>query len=163
MWGCLQLQHLYRERHADNWSKIIKEGHPYRLVFSASHCRGAVFRDGATYITEALSKKLDTIFDDIPGFHYGRLDIKFRDLDSLMQGESFAIIEINGASSESIHIWDRNAGLPSAIKTLLVQYRTLFRIGEVNRQLGFQPPGIRALWVAWRYESNLLKKYPATD
>jgi len=158
-----KLQHLYQERHADSWSMIIDEGHPYRLVFSASHCRGAVFRDGAAYITGNLSKKLDKIFDDIPGFHYGRLDIKFRDLDSLMQGESFAIIEINGASSESIHIWDCNAGLPSAIKTLLVQYRTLFRIGEANRRLGFRPPGLRPLWDAWRYESNLVKKYPKND
>ena len=158
-----QLQHLYRDRHSDSWSTVISEGDPYRLIFAASHSRGAVFRDGASYITKELSQKLDKIFDDIPGFHYGRLDIKFRDLDSLMQGESFAIIEINGASSESIHIWDRNAGLRTAIKTLLVQYKTLFSLGEANRKLGFQPPGLRALWDAWRYESKLVKNYPSND
>ena len=158
-----QLQHLYKERHAESWSTVISEGDPYRLVFSASHSRGAVFRDGESYITDELSNTLDKIFDDIPGFHYGRLDIKFRDLESLMQGESFAIVEINGASSESIHIWDRNAGLGSAIKTLLIQYRTLFSFGESNRKLGFQPPGLRALWDAWRYESKLVKNYPTHD
>ncbi|MBL4820337.1 MAG: D-alanine--D-alanine ligase [Gammaproteobacteria bacterium] len=158
-----ELQHLYKERHAASWSTVIPQGRPYRLVFSASHCRGAVFRDGGTYITDELSQKLDRIFDDIPGFHYGRLDIKFRDIESLMRGEAFAIIEINGASSESIHIWDRDTGLADAIKTLLAQYRTLFSLGDANRRLGFHPPGLRALWDAWRYEIKLVKSYPGSD
>ena len=158
-----QLQHLYQDRHAHNWDRVIDADQPYRLVFSASHCRGAVFRDGNDYITDKLSKTLDTIFDDIPGFHYGRLDIKFRDLDSLMNGKEFTIIEINGASSESIHIWDRDTGLGDAVKTLLQQYQTLFTLGHANRQRGHQPPGLRALWDAWRHESRLVKQYPVND
>jgi hypothetical protein len=158
-----RLAHLYRQRHEESWDSVLAQGQPYRLVFSASHCRGAVFRDGRQYITDALSKTLDVIFDDIPGFHYGRLDIKFRDLESLQSGENFAIIEINGASSEAIHIWDRNSSLAEAMTTLLGQYRTLFRLGHANRRLGHQPPGLRALWDAWRCESRLVKQYPAND
>ena len=157
------LQHLYQQRHAHNWEKVIEADQPYRLIFSASHCRGAVFRDGSAYITEKLSKTLDGIFDDIPGFHYGRLDIKFRSLDSLMSGEEFSIIEINGASSESIHIWDRNTEFGEAVKTLLRQYQTLFTLGHANRQRGHSPPGLRALWDAWRHESRLVKQYPVND
>ncbi|MBT8145835.1 MAG: D-alanine--D-alanine ligase [Gammaproteobacteria bacterium] len=158
-----QLQHLYQARHAHNWDKVIEVDQPYRLIFAASHSRGAVFRNGNDYITEKLSKTLDTIFDDIPGFHYGRLDIKFRDLDSLMNGEGFSIIEINGASSESIHIWDRHTDFSAAVKTLLQQYQTLFTLGHANRQRGHRPPGLRALWDAWRHESKLVKQYPGND
>ncbi len=158
-----RLQHLYRGRHESHWDKVIRQGQPYRLVFSASHCRGAVFRDGRHYVTDQLSKTLDRIFDDIPGFHYGRLDIKFQDLQSLRMGRNFAIIEINGASSEAIHIWDRNTGLKEAVTTLLTQYRTLFRLGHANRCLGHRPPGLRALWNAWRHESRLVNQYPAND
>lgn len=158
-----QLLHLYRDRHAHNWDTVIEADQPYRLVFSASHCRGAVFRDGNRYITDKLSKTLDIIFDDIPGFHYGRLDIKFRDLESLMNGEAFSIIEINGASSESIHIWDRNTGFGEAVNTLMRQYRTLFTLGHANRLRGHRPPGLKALWDAWRLESRLVKRYPAND
>ena len=61
--------------------------------------------------------------------HYGRLDVKFRGLDSLRAGSDFEIIEINVANSVSIHIWDRNASLREAARALLQQYLTLFKLG----------------------------------
>lgn len=158
-----QLQHLYADRHDAEWEKVIPRDKPYRLVFSASHCRGAVFRDGNHYIDKRLLQSLDRIFDDIPGYHYGRLDIKFRDPESLRAGRDFEIIEINGASSESIHIWDRDASLGAAIKTLLQQYSTLFKLGAANRKLGHKTPGLMALIKAWQYESQLVKQYPDND
>lgn len=158
-----ELLHLYAERHAHVWDTVLANKEPYRLVFSASHCRGAVFRDAKEMINTKLSQSLDKIFADIPGFHYGRLDVKFKDPESLQAGTDFEIIEINGASSESINIWDRNAKFGEAIKTLLQQYGTLFTLGEKNRQLGHKPPGIMALLKAWRLEKNLVKQYPKND
>ena len=157
------LLHLYRARHAARWNDVIPEGELYRLVFSASHCRGAVFRDAAELIDPKLSQSLDKIFEDIPGFYYGRLDVKFKNVESLSAGEDFNIIEINGASSESINIWDRNAGLFTAIRTLLQQYRTLFTLGDINRKRGNKPPGFMAAYRAWRFENNLVKQYPQND
>ncbi|MDM3871612.1 D-alanine--D-alanine ligase [Porticoccus sp. W117] len=158
-----QLQHLYEERHREMLDKVIAAGEPYRLVFSASHCRGAVFRDGSEYITDTLRQKLDDILGGLPEFYYGRLDIKFRDTDSLTRGEDLEIVEINGASSESLHIWDSGAKLRDAWKALLFQYSSLFRIGAKNRQRGFPAPGILALWKAWQHERALVKHYPETD
>jgi hypothetical protein len=158
-----ELQHLYGERHKANWELLIPAGEPYRLVFSASHSRGAVFRDAADLISEELLAALDQIFADIPGYHYGRLDIKFKDIESLRSGRDFHIIEINGASSESINIWDRNASLSQALRTLLQQYHTLFKLGSANRALGHEPPGLKALFSAWRFESQLVKQYPDND
>ena len=157
------LLHLYRLRHAQRWEEVIGEGEPFRLVFSASHCRGAVFRDAADLIDLKLSQSLDRIFADIPGFYYGRLDVKFKDVESLSSGVDFNIIEINGASSESINIWDRNAGLFTAVRTLLQQYHTLFKLGNVSRSRGSKPPGLLALYRAWRFENNLVKRYPQND
>jgi len=158
-----KLQHLYQQRHAGRWLEVLPAGQPYRLVFSASHCRGAVFRDGGQYIDGRLTAVLDQLFSDIPGFYYGRLDMKFRDLENLMAGRDFDIIEINGASSESINIWDRRAGLGAAVSTLLQQYRTLFKLGDANRKRGHKTPGIKALWRAWRLEKKLSKSYPPND
>jgi len=159
----VDLMHLYRQRHTSNWDRIIPQGEPYRLIFAASHSRGAIFRDGAQYISDSMVDRLDEIFEDIPGFYYGRLDIKFRDIESLGKGEDFSIVEINGASSESIHIWDRRTRLLDAIGTLLKQYKTLFEIGSRNRALGHKTPKVRELWQAWRYEANLVKMYPEND
>lgn len=157
------LEHLYRDRHADRWDDVIAEGEPLRLVFAASHSRGAIFRDAAELIDQRLSQSLDRIFADIPGFYYGRLDVKFRNVESLSAGVDFDIIEINGASAESIHIWDRNAGLGTAVRTLLQQYHTLFKLGAISRKRGARPPGLMALYRAWRYENNLVKHYPQND
>ena len=157
------LARLYQARNAGHWNQVIPEGRPHRLVFSASHCRGAVFRDGGHLITPELTAALDEIFDDIPGFYYGRLDVKFRDVESLRAGRELQIVEINGASSESIHIWDRQTGLLDAVRTLLQQYRTLFTLGLANRKRGSRPPGLWPLYQAWRNELQLVKRYPAND
>jgi len=158
-----ELLHLYETRHSARWNDVIPRGEPYRLVFSASHCRGAVFRDAEELIDQGLSEALDKIFSDIPGFYYGRLDVKFKNMKNLSAGGDFDIIEINGASSESINIWDRNAGLSKAVRTLLQQYHTLFKLGHVSRKRGNKPPGLMALYRAWRFENNLVKQYPQND
>ncbi|MEQ8955627.1 MAG: D-alanine--D-alanine ligase [Gammaproteobacteria bacterium] len=158
-----ELLHLYFERHGDRWDEVIAAGEPYRLVFSASHCRGAVFRDASHLITAELREVLDHIFDDIEAYYYGRLDIKFKDIASLQAGRDFAIIEINGASSESINIWDRNMTIGAAMNTLLQQYHTLFKLGSANRKRGHRTPGLGALYQAWRYERQLVRQYPKND
>ena len=135
----------------------------YRLVFAATHSRGAVFRDKAALISEELLAVRDQIFVDIPGYYYGRLDIKFKDIESLRSGRDFHIIEINGASSESINIWDCNASLGQALRTLLQQYHTLFKLSFANRALGHEPPSPKALLSEWRFESQLVKQYPEND
>ena len=76
----------------------------------------------------------------LPEFYYDRLDITFRDLESLQQGRGLEIIEINAASSEFLHIWDCNTSLKQAISALLMQYRLLFRFGNLNRQRSGDKP-----------------------
>jgi hypothetical protein len=157
------LKHLYAGRHRDSLDKVIPAGTPYRLIFSASHCKGAIFRNGEKYITAALNEKVNALMQDIPEFYYGRLDIKFRNLVTLQQGDDFEIIEINAASSESLHIWDRNTSLKQAVGALLGQYRQLFRLGAMNRKRGYSPPGLLALLKGWQLERNLSRAYPSTD
>lgn len=158
-----QVSHLYFARLQDQLDTVIERGQSFRLLFSASHCRGAVFRDASEHVTEALICRLDEILGHLPEFHYGRLDVKYRCLDSLRRGENLEILEINGASSESLHIWDRRARLSDAIKTLLSQYRHLFAIGVINRKKGYAPPSVTSFWRAWRLEKQLTRQYPPND
>jgi hypothetical protein len=154
---------LYRDRNAADWSRVLAEGERHRLLFSASHCRGAVFSDAREHITPELVSAVNEIMADLPEFYYGRMDVKFSDLDNLKCGKNLQIIEINGASSESIHIWDKNARLVDAIKTLLWQYRTLFHLGAHQRNTGLNPPGLKVLIKSWLRERELTRHYPATD
>ncbi len=158
-----ELQHLYAERHAANLGEVIGRGNVYRLVFSISHCRGAIFRDGGHLITAELTERIDRLMSQIPEFYYGRLDVKFSNIDGLGQGKDIEILEINSASSESLHIWDRRTRLTTAFKTLLWQYRTLFELGALNRNRGYKPPKISEVLKRWRDEKRLAKYYPLTD
>ncbi|MGH1376831.1 MAG: D-alanine--D-alanine ligase [Alphaproteobacteria bacterium] len=158
-----QLQHLYYERHKASWDNTPEKGEVVRLVFSASHSKGAIFRDARTYITPELTRAIVDIMDDLPNFYYGRLDVKYADLSSLQQGKTLEIIEINAASSESTHIWDRNAKFIDAVNTLLWQYKTLFRIGAHHRSQGYNPPSIIKFFRHWMKERELSKYYPHTD
>lgn len=157
------LKSVYYQRLKQDWDKVIEKNESVRLVFSASHCRGAIFKDAREHITPELTEKINKIMQGLPEFHYGRLDVKFSSLDNLKQGGDIEIVEINGASSESIHIWDSRTSLKEAISTLLWQYRKLFVIGEKNRQRGFIPSSIAKFYKHWQKERALAKHYPLTD
>jgi hypothetical protein len=154
---------IYFKRHTDSLNCIIPQGKAFRLAFAGSHSKGSIFRNGNHYITESLREKFDDITADIPDFYYGRFDIRFENIDKLMQGKSFSILEINGASSEATHIWDRQTSIKEVYKTLFYQYRTLFKIGYKNHQLGHKTPSLLQLLQAWKLESRLVKQYPETD
>lgn len=154
---------LYKTRNQAKWHTVLPKGERHSLLFSASHCRGAVFIDGRQHITPELDHAINLIMQDLPEFHYGRMDVKYKDLASLTTGQHLEIVEINGASSESIHIWDKNTRLLDAFKTLIWQYNTLFKIGNEVRNMGGKPPSINALIKAWRYEKHLSSSYPEND
>lgn len=157
------LRHQYYERHKNNWDSVPQKGEKVQLVFSASHSKGSIFRDACRYITPELKQSVVNIMDDLPNFYYGRLDVKYADLESLQKGETLEIVEINAASSESTHIWDRNTKFYDALKTLLWQYRTLFSLGAFHRKNGRTAPSIKTFLKHWRIERELGKCYPYTD
>ncbi|WP_159651112.1 D-alanine--D-alanine ligase [Vibrio atypicus] len=158
-----KLQHLYLPRHIDQLDAVIPAQDEFQLAFAGSHSRGAIFRDGNQFITQQLEQKLDEVLGEFSGFHYGRLDIKFRDIQSLMTGEHFDILEINGASSEAAHIWDSDTPLSHIFSTLLKQYRLLYQIGAKHKKQGHNSPTLGSLLSAWREEKLLTQQYPMTD
>ncbi|MRI31725.1 D-alanine--D-alanine ligase [Endozoicomonas sp. OPT23] len=157
------LSELYLKRHSHRLNEVIPENQPFRLAFAGSHSRGCIFRDGCEFITEAMEKSFDKVADGLPEFYYGRIDIRFRDIDSLMNGENYHILEINGASSEAGHIWDCRSSLKEVYRVLFYQYRTLFRLGFLNRRRGFRSPSLFSLLASWKKERELVRHYPDTE
>jgi hypothetical protein len=142
---------------------VLPMGLAKKLVFSGSHSKGAIFKNGNEWITEAMRARFDAIADGIEGFHFGRFDVRFTDFEAFRAGRDFAIIEINGAGAESTHIWDSSTTLFEAWSALFQQFRLLFRIGAMNRKLGFKPEGWRAFVRRWQHERQLRDCYPSTE
>ena len=158
-----RLSHLYTTRHRQSLDKILPKGKPFRLLFEGSHSCGSIFKDGRQYITPELTHALDNVCDGMPGYCYGRIDVRFKNIESLMAGKHFIIQEINGASSEAAHIWDGKSTLKELYRVLFYQYSTLFKLGAANRQRGFKTPGLIKLFKAWRREKKLVGFYPKAE
>lgn len=157
-----KVPHLYLDRFAGELDTILPIGLAKRLVFSGSHSKGAIFRNGNALITEAMRTRFDAIADGIEGFHFGRFDVRFADFEAFQRGEDFAIIEYNGAGAEVTHIWDSRTTLLSAWAALCGQFTLLFRIGATNRRFGHRPESWRCFFARWRREKNLVSRYPVT-
>jgi len=158
-----RLPHLYLRRHAARLEEIPASGEAVRLAFAGSHSRGAIFRNGNALVTPAMEARFDAIAQRLPEFYFGRFDIRFADFAAVQAGETFTIVEANGAGAESTHIWDRRTTLVQAWGDLMRQYRLLFQIGRANRDRGFKPLSLREFRRWHRREKELTPLYPATD
>ncbi len=154
---------VFFRRHADRLDHVVERGTKVQLAFAGNHCQGSLFRNGNAHITPAMTAAFDEVLKDVEGFHFGRLDVRFQALESLQRGEAFEIIEINGAASESTHIWDPDTNFSDAYRALFLQYRLLFEIGAHMRRKGFRAPGVGALLKAWIQDRRLARQYPLTD
>jgi hypothetical protein len=155
--------HLYLRRHASRLHWVPARGERVRLVFAGNHCKGAAFRDGRDLITPALTERVDWLAGTIPGFYFGRFDVRFASLAELRAGRGFTAIEFNGGGSEAIHIWDPDMALSQAYRDLFRQVRLLFEIGAWHRSRGHVPDTVGALARSWIKERLLKGSYTITQ
>ncbi len=135
------IQDVYLKRHRAELDRVLEHGERFLLVFAGNHKQGAIFRNGCDRLTPALLDRFDAISKAIPGFFFGRYDVRYACPDAFARGEGFRIIEINGAGAEATHIWDARTTLREAYRTLFEQFRILFKIGDANRRAGTKPIG----------------------
>ena len=157
-----QLTRIYFPRHQHRLDWIPPKDEKVPLVFAGNHSKGAIFKDGNQLISPALVDTFDRISKKIPSFSFGRFDIRYASFEQLEKGLDFKIVEINGASAESTHIWDANYSLLQAWKDLFNQFRLLFIIGEHNMKCGVHPQALRDFLKAYLREKKLSAIYPGT-
>jgi membrane protein DedA with SNARE-associated domain len=121
---------------------VLAPGERLPLAIAGNHCQGTMFRDGAHLITAALEQAVDEIARQFDGFFFGRFDVRYGDVDEFRAGRGFAIVELNGVTSESTNLYDPNWSLLRAYGVLFRQWRLLFAIGEQNRRRGHRPSSI---------------------
>lgn len=112
---------------------ILPKDESLKTLVCASHAQGAIFDDAKEHITQNLIDKMDEICN-VNGFYFGRLDVRAKSLDALKQGD-FRIIEINGATSEFIHIYDKAYSFKEGLSELKKQWDLLFKISNENRNI----------------------------
>ena len=138
-------------------------GQVVRLSTIGSTRVGGLYRDGGALVTPALAAAIDAIARDMPEFHFGRFDVRFRSAAELSAGAGFTIMEVNGAGSEAIQAWDPDTGLVDGFRMIFAKQRLVFAIGAANRRRGFRPIGPLALVrLNWR-QNGLIDRYPSSN
>jgi hypothetical protein len=118
------------------WNNIIDKGAIKLLVPYGNHARGAKFIDQSAWADEALTDMIDKLCVQIPGFYFGRLDIRYDNLEDLKNGKNFSIIELNGAGSEPTHIYDPAHSIWFAWKEIIRHHHILLQISAANKKAG---------------------------
>lgn len=102
-----------------------------------NHAKGTRFINSSDRIDERIIATFDQISQEIPGFYYGRFDLKCQSFEDLYTGENLQIIEINGICSEPTHIYDAKKGTYwSALRDIAAQWRVIYQIATANHKLG---------------------------
>jgi hypothetical protein len=133
-------------RHAADAERVLAKGERLSLTMSGNHCQGTLFRDGSHLIAPALEAAFDALAKRFDGFFVGRFDVRYSDPAEFRAGRGFAIVELNGVTSESTNLYDPSWPLWGAYRTLFRQWALLFRIGAANRARGHQPVTVRELF-----------------
>ena len=154
---------VYRRRFQAQWDRVLAAGEPLRLVEAGNHAQGCVFKDGAFLYSRQLEERVDQISRQVPGFYFGRYDVRYESESLLKAGQKFQIVELNGASAEATNIYDPDHSLLDAYKILHRQWEIVFAIGAANRKKGAKTDSLWRLWKAWRRCRNLSKRHLPAD
>ncbi|PZR28801.1 MAG: hypothetical protein DI535_05065 [Citrobacter freundii] len=127
----LQLPNLQRI-HGSYLQTVPTAGCSITLSPYGNHARGAKFIDLHTHITDQLTETIDRLCRQIPGFYYGRMDIKFNSWEDLAAGKNFSIIELNGAGSEPTHIYDPSHSVFFAWREICRHWKLMQQISRRN-------------------------------
>ncbi|MCG6153072.1 DedA family protein [Leptospira bandrabouensis] len=128
------LTHVNHNKHQLN--RILSLGESISIGSIGNHIQGCMFQDGNHWRTSQLEKKIIQIGDSIPGFYFGRFDIRFSEPEKFKEGKDFKIIELNGATSESTNLYDPKFSIYKSYSILFGQWKILFQIGYENYKTG---------------------------
>nr|WP_206370810.1 hypothetical protein [Solimonas marina] len=132
---------LLWQRFATRLHETPPRGERFALVEIGAHCRGSLFLDASALATPALTAAVTRIFEAIPGFHFGRLDLRCPSQEALQAGQGLRILEVNGVTAEAAHIYHPGTPLLRGYRSMFRQWRIAFEIGAKNAARGAHVTG----------------------
>lgn len=115
---------------------VLARGEEKELEAIGNHCRGTAFLNGNHLINDRLNDVFDKISKSIPGFYFGRYDLRCSSIDALYQGNGIKIMELNGAGSEPGHIYHPGTSILTAYRDIFHHLKVLLKISRENHRLG---------------------------
>lgn len=129
----LQVKTL-QQTFGEKLNHVLNKDEKYLMVPYGNHCRGAKFLDVTDMVDAELTDSIDAVCTQIPGFYFGRMDVRYNTWEELKQGKNFSIIELNGAGSEPTHMYDPKHSIFFAWKEIIRHWNILLKISMLNHK-----------------------------
>ncbi len=113
-------------------TKTLGKNETQILTEIGNHAQGSKFEDVSQLNSLKFTEVMNKIANTLPGFYFGRIDIRFTSWEKLERAEEFAIIEINGAGSEPTHIYDPKHSIYFAWKEIKRHWKMMAEIALQN-------------------------------
>jgi hypothetical protein len=135
---------------------IAKEGEKVILSDIGNHCKGTQFINGNHLISKKLEETITKLNQQIDGWFYGRLDVKYSSFEELEKGR-FKVLELNGILAEPTHMYDTSQyNYLGALKEIRTHWKSLYKIARINHDTKQVP--YRST-IGLLKDVNRLKKY----
>ena len=142
-----------------NYDSIPAKDEIVLLEPIGNHCRGTSFLNANNIIDQKLIAIFDAISLQIPGFFFGRYDLRCKSIEDLKAGKNIKIVELNGAGSEPGHIYHPGYSIFKAWGELLFHWKILYEISVQNHRKGI--PYMRFAEAKSKYKELQLQKKSA--
>lgn len=121
--------------------EIVPKGKVFQLVEIGAHCRGSLFLDATGLSSPALLAQMRKLTEAVPGYFFGRVDLRVPDAHSLHTGQGIQVLEINGVAAESAHIYNPDTPLKVGYRAMFRQWERAYEIGHHNALKGAHVTG----------------------
>ena len=130
------ISRLLFKRWAAELSRVPTVGEVIKLVEIGAHCRGSLFLDGREHATPELVATLGRLLDAVPGYAFGRVDVRVPNIHDFRQGTGIKVLELNGVSAESAHIYHPGTPLLDGYRAMFRQWSIAFEVGAAYASSG---------------------------
>jgi hypothetical protein len=79
---------------------------------------------------------MQQICDAIPGFDFGRIDLRCGDSKALQRGEGLKLLEVNGVTSEPAHVYHPGTSYWLGLTCFAQHWSQAFRLGRMRLSEG---------------------------
>jgi len=118
----------------DDPERIPDRGELVLLEAIGNHSRGTAFNDGNHLKCQGIVDEAKRLAEHLPGFYYGRFDLRAPSEQSFITGEDWKIMEVNGVNAEPAHIYQHGASLLKGSKSLYWHWSTACLISRKNKK-----------------------------
>lgn len=145
---------FFLKRFAERLDEVPAAGTHIPLTDLGTHSMGSLFLDAGHLHSPELEAAVDALIAPYDEVYFGRFDLRVADEAALTRGEGLRIMELNGLTAESTHIYDPRHSLAYGWRTIMAQWRRAFEIASANRERGHEPmtllPFFALLRIFWK-------------